>query len=65
MAVGRGRSLSTYQERSMILVTFGHTFLWVAGAALVCGILGYAFRGKESKAIRELGDSVKKEANKL
>jgi len=38
---------------AFIFISFIHAFLAVAAAAVVGGVLGYAFRGKESRAIQE------------
>jgi hypothetical protein len=45
---------------TILLVSLGHAVAAVAAAAVVAGVLGYAFRGKERQALSSLGNDIKK-----
>ena len=45
---------------TILLVSLGHAIAAVAAAAVVAGVLGYAFRGKERQALSSLGNDIKK-----
>jgi hypothetical protein len=44
----------------ILLVSLGHAIGAVVVAAVVAGVLGYAFRGKERQALSSLGSDIKK-----
>ncbi len=45
---------------SILAVNVGYAAVAVAVAAVIGGVLGYAFRGKEQKALANLGEDIKK-----
>jgi hypothetical protein len=47
------------------IVSFGHAFAAIVAAAVVGGVLGYAFRGKEHQAISDLSQYGKNVAGQV
>lgn len=45
---------------SMFVVSAGYAALAVAVAVIVGGALGYAFRGRENRALSNLGNDIRK-----
>lgn len=45
---------------TILLVSLGHAVAAVAAAAVVAGVLGYAFRGKERRTLSSLGNDIRK-----
>jgi hypothetical protein len=45
---------------AILVVSLGHAIGAVVAAAVVAGVLGYAFRGKEQRALSSLGNDIKK-----
>lgn len=44
----------------IVAVSLGKAIAAVVAAAVVAGVLGYAFRGKEEKALSGLANDIKK-----
>jgi hypothetical protein len=45
---------------AILVVSLGHAIGAVVAAAVVAGVLGYAFRGTERRALSSLGADIKK-----
>lgn len=45
---------------TILAVSLGYAAAAVAVAAVIGGVLGYGFRGKEQKALSNLGSDIKK-----